>query len=465
MPFNVGDLVVFKTHPYIETYFDIKIVGYSDYTPPIMIVCKVNKPNKNGLFLECLYYDSKGGRYLKKNLKSEDLKFLNYPNNLSNLLGNDQLGFIERKKMLFEIDLVHQMLELGKDFTDTGVNEFIKEEYLHKKVALKSIDIELHKHKINRENINGELIETNHLEFLPPVMTIIGFRFIDEKDKFCSETKKPLIEFKCKWYNSQLKTYSEDFFKTDLLYEINQQLEIDDVLNYYLNQLESNSYNLIPLNKEIKLEDSDITVKYTLIQVEEILFKHYFYQAFILNLIHNKKESILIKERPLEINEIELWGAKFPNYKEASGKNIFEYKFDLDEYYYISYSDKFDRLSKRIVYIRNCFLVIVNSQRLLDSIGLKKTSAKRTRLKEAIKETNTFYVKCREKSIGLSKKENFEDIFFLNKEILSNKNVNVFIETNCLLKNGKIRHFRLDNIYSIRKIENGIDLFEKGTIE
>ncbi|KZE77151.1 hypothetical protein HX030_12640 [Myroides odoratimimus] len=465
MSFNIGDLVVFNTHPYTETYFNIKIVGYSEYTPPIMIVNKVNDKSPKGLFVECIYYDSKGGKYLIKNLKGQDLKILDYPNNLEKLVGDEKLGFFERKKMLFEIDILQQMLELDKEFTDSGICELMKDEYFHKKVALKSIDIELHKHKINRENINGELIETNHLEFLPPVMSIIDFRFINEKNKFCKVTNTPLIELKCKWYNSQSKTYSEDFFKAEILYEINQHLEADDVFNYYLDQLESNSYNIVTLDKEMKLEESNITVKYTLVQIQEILFKHYFYQAFVVNLIDSKKESRLIKEKATEISEKELWGAKFPNFKEPYGRSILEYKFDINQYYYILYSDKLDRLTKRIIYVRNYFIVIVNHQGLLNSLGLKKLTPKNLKIRKALKQSNTFYVVDGKKSIGLSRSEDYKDVIFVDRSILSNKNVNVFIETNCLLKNGKIRHFRLDSIFSVTKIENGCNLFEKGIVE
>src|SRR5690606_40281237 len=122
--------------------------------------------------------------------------------------------------------------------------------------------------KINREFKKGELIETNHLEFLPPIMTIIGYRFIDDKKKYCEETGEFNLEFKCKWYNSSTKSYSEEFIHYKAIYLIKETSELTedtDPLTDALESINSNKLIKIKLENYLKLEglNPGITIKNT----------------------------------------------------------------------------------------------------------------------------------------------------------------------------------------------------------
>lgn len=307
-------------------------------------------------------------------------------------------------------------------------------------------------------------VETNHLEFLPPVMTVIDFRYCDDKNKFCNKTGKPLIEFKCKWYNSKLKTFSEEFLNIDLLFIV----DFPSVLEDYAAKIDGNSYNLIKMKKYIMLEDSgEINVKYTLAQVESILHKHYYYEVLTSDLLKGKKNSVLIGSKIMSIEPNILWGPTYPDYKNKSYFNrINDYDFKENEYYFISYTDKAKRFSKRVVKIRDIFFVIENREALYESLGWAddEISGNDSIKKEFVSGTNLFFINSMTReNVSISKEKNGEEIS-VSRSFINNKNVVVLLETNCLLKNGLIRHFRLDGISEVRMINNGVRLLENGVI-
>ncbi|WP_431241291.1 hypothetical protein ACQ9BO_14415 [Flavobacterium sp. P21] len=191
------------------------------------------------------------------------------------------------------------MDNLKKEHTSKNYEDLIKEYHLNKKVILKSVDLELFKNKINRTTENGELVETNHLEFLPPLMTVIGFKFTDDKNKFCEKTGSPLIELKCKWYNSHTKSFSENFLPIETLYQVNDTQDIifkTDLLSDIVNSIEENFFFNLPAIKSFKLEGQDIMITHTLGRSEAVLYKHYFYQMNYFDYISHNKSAVTIDE-------------------------------------------------------------------------------------------------------------------------------------------------------------------------
>jgi hypothetical protein len=461
MSLNIGDVVFYKTHPYTANNNNIKIAMYADYTAPILVVFKsledrefdATTGKKVGMMTECVYYSTNEGKFCTRKIHSSELI------SSSESVGKDRTDILNKINIGIELD------DLKKEKNIKSIEELIKSKYLHAKVTLRSVDLELHKCKVGREKDNGDLVETNHLEFLPPVMTVIDFRYCDDKNKFCNKTGKPLIEFKCKWYNSKLKTFSEEFLNTELLYLIDFPLHL---LEVYGTQIDSNSYNLIKLKKSILLEDSaNKEVQYTLGQSEAIVHKHYYYDLLTSDLIKGKKVSVLINDEIKEIKDSVLWGSMFPDYKNKRYFNgINDYDFKENEYYYISYTDKAKRFSKRVVKIRDIFFVIENREALYESLGWvdDKISGNDSNIKEFISGTNLFFINSlTRENVSISKDKNGEEIS-VSRRFINNKNVVVLLETNCLLKGGLIRHFRLDGISEVRMINNGISLLEEGEI-
>lgn len=460
MSLNIGDVVFYKTHPYTGNNNNIRIAMHADYTAPILVVFKSLEDKKYdtitgkevGMMVDCVYYNTNEGKFCTRKIHS------------SELISSSEPVVKERVDLLRKINLKIDLDELKKEESIKNIEELIKSKYLHTKVTLRSVDLELHKCKVGREKDNGDLVETNHLEFLPPVMTVIDFRYCDDKNKFCNKTGKPLIEFKCKWYNSKLKTFSEEFLNIDLLYIV----DFPNVLEDYAAKIDGNSYNLIKMKKYIMLEDSgEINVKYTLAQVESILHKHYYYEVLTSDLLKGKKNSVLIGSKIMSIEPNILWGPTYPDYKNKSYFNrINDYDFKENEYYFISYTDKAKRFSKRVVKIRDIFFVIENREALYESLGWAddEISGNDSIKKEFVSGTNLFFINSMTReNVSISKEKNGEEIS-VSRSFINNKNVVVLLETNCLLKNGLIRHFRLDGISEVRMINNGVRLLENGVI-
>lgn len=465
MSLTIGDMVVFKTHPYNNNFHKIKIATYSDYTSPIMMVCKKSENKqydsttgkKVGEYIECIYYNSKFGKFEKRGLNSKDLSKLAQIKN-------------ERSHFLLGVNLVYAMEEQGKLISVKNVENFIKAEYLHKKVSLKSIDIELHKVKINKEKENGDLVETNHLEFLPPVMIVMGFRYLDEKNKFCEKTGAPLLEFKCKWYNSQSKTYSEEFFRPEFLVEIDLKLFNDDrnILNDYMDLKEGNSYSLVKLQKNIKLEDTDDVVTHSIVQIEDIIFKHYYYEACVSNIMTNKKEMNLLSHTIKLVSNNLIWGSEYPSYSKKCYKKVSDCLFQRGEFYQIGYADKLRRNTKRMVRVMETFFIITDQRELFTLLGLSDIplSKSQEELKAFVQASNLFffeYISDDSKNIKVYSDDSSK-FKILPVEILRCTGLDLLLQTHCLLREGRIRHFRLDGIYEVKEIRNGREFFEEGKI-
>lgn len=459
MSIGIGDVVMYKSHPYTENNQNIQIATYVDYTSPIMIVCKKGENKKYDIktgralkeYVECLYYNSRDGKFGTKRINVEELLTIDLV-----------VKSNERKRMLKEIEIDFNL----EEDLNSLLNR-VEHENIYKNVALKSVDLELHKEKITRERENGELVVTNHLEFLPPVMTVIGCRFIDEKNKFCVSSGRPAIELKCKWYNSHLKTFSEDYFRIETLFKIEFLIDERDLLTEYKEQIETNLFNLIELDKGILLEGTKDKVNYSLIQIEAIVFKHYFYEALTFDILKNKKNSVLIGKTIESIENNVLWGKTFPDYNNRKYLNgIGSFGFVEGEYYHISYADRFNRFSKRIVKVRDIFFVINNKEAFLESLKSNGADKNNIHLKEFIDDVKLFFVtyNLQSKFLEIRIEKGDKNKIVLPLTILSNKNIDVLLETNCLLREGKIRHFRLDGIYEAKALNYGVELLEKGKI-
>jgi hypothetical protein len=454
--FKRGDLIVFKTHPYIKKHSNIKISAFPDYTSPILIIKEVKYKSyeketgrDNGQQLNCIYYNSRDGKFTEKWINS--------------MLVNEIYFSVTNHKILRELDLKSELVKLGKELTSKNYENLIRESYLNRKVALKSIDLELFKNKINRTKENGELIENNHLEFLPPVMTVIGFKYSDEKHKYCEKTGLPLIELKCKWYNSSSKTFSESFFQYDILYSIRETQELfdeTDLLADISESLEENLFFILPLEKKFPLELEDNKTKKetfitkTIAQSYSISFKHYFYQMNYFDYRTQKKSSITIDNPFATIQENILFGKKYPNYDKGYKSKASDCKFKVDNYYFIVYKDTFHNITKRIVKIKDLFIYIKDTKefkKTYKELGSWNPDGNISSVNYKYLEDGKIFINLDGESISNNT---------LPKTIFEDKNVEIMLNTNCLLRKGKIRNFKLNQISEVIEITDKQNIFE-----
>lgn len=452
LEFKKGELVVFKTHPFIGNQTNIKITAYSDYTPPILVVKEIKDKSFDketgkdiGQQLNCIYYNSKDGKFIEKWINSNLINKIILP--------------ISENKILIDLDLKKELEILKKEPSVKNYENLIKELYFNKKVVLKNVNVELNKIKVNRTKDNGELLETNHLEFLPPIMTIIGFKFCDDKNKFCENTGSPLLDLKCKWYNSSTKTFSEYFLPYKTVKQVIETQELvvkNDLLGDITESIEDNSFFLLPINNSFELEDDAKNVKIvnTLGQSHSILYKHYFYQMNYFDFITQKKSAITIDQIFTKKTEIDILGNKYPRYNNGSKLKTTDCKFKNGNYYSIIYEDAYKNRTRRIVKIKDLIIYIKEFEKFKD---------KYKNLKNWNPNENPTFVTFSYHLDG--------DIFInlpgenipnntLPKTFFDDDNLEIIIITNCLLRRGKIRNFKLKQISEVHEILDGENLFE-----
>ena len=450
--FKRGDLIVFKTHPFINKHTNIKISAYPDYTSPILVIKEVKEKSfeketgrDNGQQLNCVYYNSRDGKFIEKWISSQLVNKVSF-----SLAGSKILG---------ELNFKTELESSKKELVSKNYENLIRFSYLNKKVVLKSVDLELFKNKINRTKENGELLETNHLEFLPPVMTVIGFKYSDEKHKYCEKTGLPLIELKCKWYNSSSKTFSESFFHYDILYSIIETQDLigkNDLLTDAVNSMEENTFFIFPLEKPFVLEgdSDDKKVTQTIGRSDSIVFKHYFYQMNYFDFITQKKSTITIDRAFYTKKEVEIFGKKFPSYNNKYKFEISDCKFEIDNYYHIIYKDAFLNTTKRIVKIKDLFILIKDFNKFKEEYEVLDS----WKPEKIINFVNFKYLQNGDIFI------NYDDETISNntlpKTVFKDKNLEIMLNTNCLLRRGKIRNFKLNQISEIVEIANGENIFQ-----
>lgn len=396
---SIGDLVCLQNHPYLLKNQNIKIAANAEMTPPIMIVGEILDKNEfntlNGkqseVQLRCYYYSTKDGKYIDKWIKAEQLKKL-------------------------EIDKTY--LDIGKlsDIDNYDI-EFLKKLYLNKLVCLKSVDFELNKKKIFIDSSDGIRTnkENNHLEFLPPVMTIIDIVKNKEEKKF-SSTKPDHVEkdlskymFKCKWYNPKTSSYSEELIPSVILGIVNDQTKDLEKINSGINE---NLYIIINLKNNFELEDSSKLVFNNIIKPVELIYNHYYYKLNAFDYIKQKIASyplddIINNDSLIDFRErTTVFGHTYPRYK-TSFRPITANIFNDNEYYLIKYRDKFSKITTRIIKII---------------------------YKEPYTDPDT----------------NIDHIFFVS---------------NCLYRKGHIRHFNISQILESTEIINGTKIFENTEVD
>lgn len=424
-------LFVLKTHPYNENIDNVKISGNPEYTSPILNLFEEKKGKHDidtgehlGNQINCLFYDSKQGKFVKKLINKK----------LTNSLTFD----ISKYNLLSEIEFKKDSKDDNNPFNHKEIEKFIKKNLLYKKASLRSISIELTKKKVNVSSSTEKLVQTNHLDFLPPVMQIIGYRFSDEKKKFCDETGDLKLELKCKWFNHSSKTFSEEFLPYQALILINEINDEAENITGINNLINSNGFIQYPLdnNETFTLEDSTIKITFDVVIPKKIIFNHYYHEVQGFGHVYLKESRIsdISKIRLLPDNDFR--GETYPSYKNNKKINIFDCPFTNNTYMLVKYKDQFDRITDRVIRISE-ILIYASDKSEFNSVN----------------EYTEHNIKLNEESFVVINSEKWMSIKSIKKILIEDKNVTVVVKANCLLRKGKIRHFRLDGFLSIQEIK------------
>jgi hypothetical protein len=382
---NIGDLVSLKSHPF--NIFNESLIGaFVDNTPPIMVISEVLKSNS---------YDTES-----EEVDTETNKVKKLPNQyLCYFYSSKTSSFEKHWFKQNEIKKIDSDIETNQEkVTKTEDKVSLLNKYKDNLVVLKSADLELSKKKTTWSRTKEEDINKTQafLEFLPPVMTVID---VVENQNFNKdrvnpkngEIKRESCKFllKCKWFNPIKQTFSEEIIPYKILQLVEFNSNKIEFIEKGINT--KNVFQLIEKDLNISLENSRYSFNKYIIELKEVVIQNHLMKIFYKNLINNKIESKIIENLEIIDSEKEFKqfvDSEFPNYSNSEYNNPLKLEWQKDKFYKIDYLDKKGKFTTRI--ITNC-------------------------------KVEEFETEDDEKDVK-------------------------FVIANCLLRDGKIRHFRLSNI-------------------
>lgn len=363
--FMLGEIVTFKSHPFYSINTELLIAADATMIPPLMVVVEIFNDYKkvsdfdektgikqtNGSQVKCMFFSQKTHKYE------------------SNWFLIGQIKKIDCESTLFE--------PIASLKLESDLNQFID-----KKVILKSWEIELEKRKSNfsydtYSNKSNNKV-TGHLSYLPPVMVVIGVKMTDEikEHNFDKKTGALKREFskillKCKWFNSLTNSFSEDFFTPEALSIVKDvELEFLSEMQDFIKKgsfLRFNNPKLINYNRGN-----------TIGKPLKIVFIHCYYELEYFDFLTNKNETIkLLNFKSINFVKIKTYSNQYAPFYDNVGaaKKIKQFlKEEIEEVKMISkifriqYETKKGILSTRT--ISGC--VFLNNSDIEEDLNSKK---------------------------------------------------------------------------------------------
>ena len=345
--FKIGSLCSIENHPYTINTANIKISALAQMTPPIMVVTEILNPDDK--------FDSDSGDKKNKQLKCifYSHKTSKYENSWFDI---NQLKLIYQREIQPENE--DNVIKTGIKYLKNFSIQQIKDEFLIKQVLLKSCDLELGKKKttFEQDDFKTRSKINAHLDFLPPVMTVIDVKLNEEKIKYDAKdgTQKRIASnflLKCKWFNPNSSIFSEDFLPIESVDIVKLDIANIEMINNCINE---NKLFEFSYDTPIKLE-SGLTLNHTFIKPIEITFNHYKYKLkyfdFFIGLYSEMDvENIIIKNIK---NHEDIILNKIPRYDKSQSDFIStdDFTFNINEFYRITYKDVQSRITKRVIHI------------------------------------------------------------------------------------------------------------------
>lgn len=312
----------------------------------------------------------------------------------STINGSFEFNWFKRR----EIRLINEGdNKLLIEYKDKSIEE-LKKNLLGKMAILTNVDLELGKKKLwsDSDGETGKPKINNLLDFLPPLGSIIDVKYNEDYQKYNEKNgkishRKSKISIKLRWLNNITSKYSEEYIPLIAIRIVSPDLQDYSSGLYYL----YNITNELEENKSVKIRC--IPMKF-----QDMLWKHYYYIYRFKNIFTNQ---LIIFARREQLAEVSEFDSLSPDHIETllnsplAFKNITSF-FHVDnkgnienKWFEIQYSDKNEKYTKRIIYINE----------LIDEESEPAT-------------TKTFLV----------------------------------LKANCLLREGKIRHFNVSRIKGYR---------------
>lgn len=336
---SLGEFFTLKNHAFLPNSTNILIGGDAMFTPPIMLACEILNSNgdhstddgtKEANQVKGIFYSHKTHKYESYWFKIDEIKILPTNN------------------------------PTGAEISTKGSLQDLKSKYKNKQVILKSVDFELGKNKISQERRSAEslLLKRNpYLDFVPPVMTVIDLRAHETvKDNYHKVTGKKkrtysAFEFKCKYYNPLLTSYSEEWLPADCLIDITSNFNLENVMNLV------DHYFIYPLKSPLLFEEGNMQQVATLIKIKELAFYHYKY-TFIGEDVWNPRAIKIDINESLALNSIQtedLLEKRIPN--KTKHYPLTELDFPKEDLYEISYLSDKGISTNRLIYVTDKYSI------------------------------------------------------------------------------------------------------------
>lgn len=376
---KLGSIVSTYTHPYQLGKTNIIITAYNHFTPPLMVVVEKkysitkynpetgSEENKDGNNqCRCIYYCTQSGSLTENWFKESQLR----------LIDEGSVDFLKLCKN-------HSINELSK--------------YIGELAILTTVDFELGKKQTWLEENKSIEKRKTLLDFLPPLGTIIDFKFNDDHKKFNEKNGNPLyrkskLNVKLRWWNNQSSKFSEEYFPIVALMLIKK----DD-----LELISIESGEKYKQKNNVLLENKNSSLTYIPFEFIEVIWKHYQYIYSFKNIYTND----IIQLSQTEAAEL--------------------YKFTPKE------SE-------------------VTNDLFLTNYGITPSEIFFTEANKAKFENKWFEVQYMDKANNITKRIVFID----DKSSFTSDNGVPFqiLSTNCLLRNGKIRHLNVARILNYKEV-------------
>jgi hypothetical protein len=366
---RIGDLVSLKNHPFGLDSDNVKISAFAAMTPPILVVSEImnstvefdggtgdEKPKQ----VKCIFYSHKSHKFENYWFNVKQLKIIsefNFGDN-EDKEKNDVVSKTS-KKGEFDATSDSNLSDIGIEYPKSKILGELKKDFLNKQVILKSCDHELGKIKTTFSQVDNKLSQkvNSHLDFLPPVLTVIDVKLNDEKISFNTKSgnQKKIISYfllKCKWYNPSSGAFSEDFIPIETVLIIPAIKSLELISELILNKL----FLKQKFQNHIVLE-SGIVFDHSYIQPIELIFNHYYYKLRYYDFFKNKFNEIELLKIDLDGETVELSDfitEKIPEYKTQlqDFSNVKDYVFDVGSYYRITYKDLQDKITRRVILVK-----------------------------------------------------------------------------------------------------------------
>lgn len=364
---KIGDLYSLKNHPYEIGASDVKISAFANMTPPILVVSEIMNSSKEydgetgeekSKQVKCIFYSHKSHRFESFwfNIKQIKPIFQVIKENLNEEVVNTD--FVNIKD---EVATSHEdnLKEVGIGYQKSVSITELKNIFLNEQVILKSCDQELGKIKTTLSKIDNKLSQkaNSHLDFLPPVLTVIDVKVNDEKIAFHpkSGNQKKITSYfllKCKWYNPSTSHFSEDFIPIETLRLVpkTDSLGLISAL-IFKKALIKQSF------KEHIVLDSGVVLNHSYIQPIELIFNHYKYKLKYFDIFKTKYSEIDLSDIDVDSECIELKDIiinKIPEYDviEQEFSTVKGHVYEKETYYRITYKDLMDKITRRVIYVK-----------------------------------------------------------------------------------------------------------------